>query len=44
MVQFNKYSFNKYSNNYINLFEREKTKLKKALKNAEIEHVGSCFA
>ena len=41
MADFKKYSFNKYSERYKQLFNREKTKLKKIFPRAKIEHVGS---
>jgi GrpB-like predicted nucleotidyltransferase (UPF0157 family) len=41
MADLQKYSFNKYSAKYGQLFNREKTKLKKIFPRAKIEHVGS---
>ncbi len=41
MADLKKYSFNKYSEKYVLLFNREKNKLKKIFTGAEIEHVGS---
>lgn len=36
-----KYKFRRYDSNFPNLFIREKAKLKKILKDAKIEHIGS---
>jgi len=41
MVDFKKYSFNRYSEKYNQLFNREKNKLKKIFPEVKIEHVGS---
>jgi GrpB-like predicted nucleotidyltransferase (UPF0157 family) len=40
-IEMKKYSFNKYSNDYKQLFSRERSKLRKVLPNVKIEHVGS---
>ena len=41
MADLKKYSFKKYSEKYKQLFNKEKTKLKKIFPRAKIEHVGS---
>jgi len=41
MVKYKKYSFSKYSERYKQLFNREKSKLKKIFPKVKIEHVGS---
>jgi len=41
MADLKKYSFKKYSGNYGQLFNKEKTKLKKIFPRTKIEHVGS---
>lgn len=41
MINLKKYSFNKYSEKYKQLFIREKVKLKNIFPRAKIEHVGS---
>ena len=41
MVEFKKYSFNRYTEKYPLLFKKEKIKLTEILPRAEIEHVGS---
>ena len=41
MADLKKYSFNKYSNKYGQLFNEEKTKLKNIFPRVKIEHVGS---
>tara|TARA_Y100000310_G_scaffold84307_1_gene81128 strand:- start:126 stop:650 length:525 start_codon:yes stop_codon:yes gene_type:complete len=41
MADLKKYSFNKYSEKYKQLFNREKTKLKRIFPRLKIEHVGS---
>ncbi len=41
MADLKKFSFNKYSYKYKQLFNREKSKLRKVIPNVKIEHVGS---
>ena len=41
MADLKKYSFNKYSEKYKPLFNKDKSKLKKIFPRAKIEHVGS---
>ena len=41
MADLKKYSFNKYSEKYKQLFNKEKAELKKIFPRAKIEHVGS---
>jgi len=41
MITYKKYAFRKYSKEFPILFRKEKSKLKKVLKNIPVEHVGS---
>ena len=40
-IDLKKYSFNKYSKKYHQLFNKEKIKLKKIFLKAKVEHIGS---
>lgn len=41
MADLKKYSFNRHSEKYFNIFKKEKSRLKKIFPNASIEHMGS---
>ena len=41
MADLKKYSFNRHSGKYFEIFRKEKARLKKIFPNASIEHMGS---